>query len=55
MYDLVLDDREYDKINLHEEALEACVDDPYLFRHLCLTEFDRLGYDEPQGVLDYWV
>ena len=40
------EDNGHDKISLHDEALEACVDDPYLFRQLCLAEFDRLGYDE---------
>ena len=28
------EDSEHDKINLYEEAAEACVDDPYLFRQL---------------------
>ena len=46
IYDLVLDDREYDLINLHEEVAEAAVDDPYLFRKITMAEFDRLGYDE---------
>ena len=46
MYDLVLDDREYDKINIYEETAEVAVDDPYLFRKITMTEFDRRGYDE---------
>ena len=46
MYDLVLDDREYDKLNLYEEAAEAAVDDPYLYRQIHLAELDHRGYDE---------
>ena len=40
------EDSEHDKINLYEEAAEACVDDPYLFRKITMAEFDRRGYDE---------
>ena len=35
-----------DKLNLYEEAAEAAVDDPYLFRKIHLAELDRRGYDE---------
>ena len=35
-----------DKLNLYEEAAEAAVDDPYLFRQIHLAELDRRGYDE---------
>ena len=40
------EDSELDKISLHDEALEACVDDPYLFRQVHLAEMVRRGYDE---------
>ena len=48
-FDKIVDhaeDSEHDKINLYDEATEACVDDPYLFRKITMTEFDRRGYDE---------
>ena len=48
-FDKIVDhaeDSEHDKINLYEEAAEACVDDPYLFRKIHLAELDRCGYDE---------
>ena len=35
-----------DKLNLYEEAAEAAVDDPYLFRKIHLAELERRGYDE---------
>ena len=40
------EDSGMDKIQLHEEALDAAVDKPYLFRKIHLAELDRLGYDE---------
>ena len=40
------EDSGMDKLNLYEEAAEAAVDNPYLFRKITMTEFDRLGYDE---------
>ena len=40
------EDSGMDKLNLYEEAAEAAVDDPYLFRKIHLAELDRRGYDE---------
>ncbi len=40
------EDNELDKISLHDETLEAAVDEPYLFRKIHLAELDRRGYDE---------
>ena len=40
------EDSGMDKLNLYEEAAEAAVDDPYLFRQIHLAELDRRGYDE---------
>ena len=53
IYDLVLDDREHDLINLYWEAAEASADDPYLNRQVHLAEFDRLGYDEKRKA--FWL
>jgi hypothetical protein len=47
------EDSELDKISLHDEALEACVDDPYLFRQVHLAEMVRRGYDEKYKA--YWL
>ncbi len=40
------EDSTMDKRNLYEEAADAAVDNPYLFRKITMAEFDRLGYDE---------
>ena len=40
------EDSGMEKLNLYEEAAEAAVDNPYLFRKITMAEFDRLGYDE---------
>ena len=55
-FDKIVDhaeDSEHDKINLYEEAAEAAVDDPYLFRKITMAEFDRRGYDEKYKA--YWL
>ena len=41
-----------DKLTLYEEAAEAAVDDPYLFRKINLAELDRRGHDERYKA--YW-
>ena len=52
LYDHV-EDSGMDKLNLYEEAAEAAVDKPYLFRKITMAEFDRLGYDEKRKA--FWL
>ncbi len=47
-------DSELDKINLHEEALDALDDDDHDNRRkIIMAEFDRLGYDEKRKA--FWL